>query len=66
MRLWKTASDGDPYTTPQDDAKRDNDNQEECCDEKAGKKTFTKIQFRDIMRRLSTALRELCAKLSSS
>ena len=42
MRLWKTANGGDPYTSPQDDVKRDGDNQEEYCDEKVGKKTFTK------------------------
>ena len=46
-RLWKTANGGDPYTSPQDDVKRDGDNQEEYCDEKVGKKTFTKIQFRE-------------------
>ena len=64
MKLWITANGGDPYISPQDDVQRDGDNQEECCDEKVGKKTFTKTQFREPMRILSTALHELRAKLS--
>ena len=63
MRLWKTANGGDPYISTQDDIRRDGDNQEECCDEKVGKKTFTKTQFREPMRILSTALHGLRTKL---
>ena len=61
MKLWITANGGDPYISPQDDVQRDGDNQEECGDEKVGKKTFTKTQFREPMMNLSTALHKpLC------
>ena len=49
----------------QDDAERDDDSQEECCDERVEKKTFTKISFKEPMKRLLTALSKLRNKLSN-
>ena len=41
MKLWITANGDDPYISSQDDVQSDGDNQEECGDDKVGKKTFT-------------------------
>ena len=63
MKLWITANGDDPYISSQDDVQSDGDNQEECGDDKVGKKTFTKKQFGEPMRILQTALGGLRAKL---